>query len=207
MSRLFVGLAMLGSAVLFVCSWGNAASAQTPKEKIAALEQQLKTAQAEVNQASKAVAALKQEVSQLQSANNKLQADLKKTSSADDKSLKAVQATLDGYRNAGLVHMVVVKLKSDSPSTEAQALIDDVYGILAKVKAVRGVWAGKPSAKGTPDVPPQDYAVAFVVLFDNSAGLKQYLDDPAHKKFLDKHSANWETPTVYDFEPKKSPMP
>ena len=147
MSRQFVGLALLGSSVILVCSWGNAASAQTPKEKIAALEQQLKTAQAEVNQASKAAAAHKQEVSQLQSANNKLQADLKKTASADDKSLKAVQATLDGYRNAGLVHMVVVKLKSDSPSTEAQALIDDVYRILAKVKAVRGVWAGKPSAR------------------------------------------------------------
>src|SRR5207253_5080711 len=129
-----------------------------------------KAAQAELTQASKAVAALKQEVNQLQSQNNKLQAELKKTGTADDKALKAAQAALDLYRNAGLVHVVVLKPKSDAPYAEVQSLTDDVTGTLAKIKGVRGVWVGKQSAKGTPDVTPQDYAVAFVVLFDDAAG-------------------------------------
>ena len=45
----------------------------------------------------------------------------------------------------------------------------------------------------------------IAVLFDNAAGLKQYLDDPAHKKFADKHLKKWETPVVYDIESKKAP--
>ena len=46
----------------------------------------------------------------LKAQNNKLQADLKtarKDDKADDKTIKGLQTTVDGYRNAGLVHVVV----------------------------------------------------------------------------------------------------
>src|SRR5438105_2020684 len=106
--RFAVVMMVFGLSALLVAQRPDAASAQTPKEKekIAVLEKQLKLAQAELIEGQKTVVALKQQVVQLQTANNKLQADLKKTGTADDKTLRAVQATLDGYRNAGLIHVV-----------------------------------------------------------------------------------------------------
>jgi hypothetical protein len=121
---------------------------------------------------------------------------------AADQTIKTLQAALDGYRGAGLVHVVVLKLKSASSSGETQSLIDDAYAQLTTIKVVRGLWAGKPAAKGTPDA-VTDYTVALVLLFDDAAGLKTYLNDPVHTKFADRHLKRWETPTVYDFEPKK----
>ena len=41
-------------------------------------------------------------------------------------------------------------------------------------------------------------------VFDDAAGLKSYLSDSVHTKFADKHLKLWETPVVYDFEPKKA---
>jgi hypothetical protein len=119
--------------------------------------------------------------------------------------VKGLQAIVDGYRGAGLVHVVVRKLKSDSASGEAQSLIDDTYSQLATIKTVRGVWTGKPTSKaaGSPDA-VTDYTVAQVVLFDDAAGLKTYLNDPTHAKYADKHLKKWETPTAYDLEPKKA---
>ena len=47
-----------------------------------------------------------------------------------------------------------------------------------------------------------DYTVALVLVFDDVAGLKTYYDDPVHQKFMERHLKKWETPLVYDFEPK-----
>jgi type II secretory pathway pseudopilin PulG len=191
--RLTVGVLLFGlSAVAVVSQQPGPVTAQN-KNKVAVLQQ-------EVVQLQAANAALQQQVNQLQS-------QLKKSSKADDKTAKSLQSTVDGFRNAGLVHVVVLKLKADSSEGETQSLIDDTYGQLAKIKTVRGVWAGKPSTKGTPDVAKDDYTVALVMVFDDPAGLKKYLDDPAHTKFADKHLKKWEAPVVYDFEPKKPVAP
>jgi hypothetical protein len=205
--RLTVCVALFGlAAVLVVAQRPDAVSAQV-KDKKDATEKQLR---AELQQAERAIAALKQQVNTLQATNNKLAAELKKErkeDKADDKTIKGLRETLDGYRQAGLVHVVLLKLKPDSPSSEVQSLIDDTYSQLAKIKTVRGVWAGKPSAKGTPDVAKGDYTVALLFLFDDAAGLRKYLDDPVHVKFVDRHLKRWETPVVYDFEPTKRPAP
>ena len=200
-SRLTVGVLLFGlSAVAVVSQQPGPAAAQAQKKNTVALLQQ------EVNQLQAANAQLQQQVNQ-SFQGNQLQSQLKKASSADDKNAKSLQTTIDGFRNAGLVHVVILKLKSDSSDGEVQSVIDDTYGQLAKIKAVRGVWAGKPSSKGTPDVAKDDYTVALVMVFDDSSGLKKYLDDPVHTKFADKHLKKWEAPVVYDFEPKKPAAP
>lgn len=197
--RLIVSAAVFGVSAVLIAHRAEPVAAQNPKEAA----QQLR---AELAQANKAIATLKQQVVQLQNQNAKLQGDLKKTSSADDKTARGLQATINGYQNAGLVHVVVLKLKSDSSSGEVQSVIDDVNNTLAKVKPVRGVWVGKPSANGTPDIAATDYDLAFAMVFDDSKGLQQYLKDPQHKKFVDKHIAKWET-RVFDFEPRKPAGP
>ena len=196
------------AALLMVAHRADPATAQGQKDKDKATpaEKQLKAAKAEIAEGEKLVATLRAEVSTLKTANAALEAAAKKATGndkADDKTIKSLQGTVDGYKKAGLVHFVVLKLKTDSPSTEAQEVIDATYKDLAKIKTVRGVWAGRPSENGSPDFLFKDYTVALMFVFDDAAGLKKYLDDPIHTKFVEKHIKLWEAPVVYDFEPKK----
>ena len=213
MSRFAVCAALFAASCLLVVQQDQPVRAQDKKattatleKQIATLKQELQTATQQNNALKQEVTTLKQEVATLKAANAKLDAALKKQTgpSAD---LKTLQAAIDAYRGAGLVHVVVLKLKTDSPTNETQSVIDDAYSQLAKIKAVRAVWAGAPSANGTPDIAATDYTVALVVLLDDAAGLKAYLNDPVHAKFASKHLKLWETPVVYDFEPKPPVTP
>ena len=166
---------------------------------------------------------LKKEVSQLQSQVNQLQT----ANNQAQNTQKSLQSTIDGYRGAGLIHVVILKAKTDSSSTESsdtksksdskkdakekeakdpQKLIDDAYSQLTKIKGVRGLWAGKPTASSTSTDANSDYTVALVAVFDDTAGLKAYLKDSVHTKFADKYLKNYETPIVFDMEPRK-PQP
>lgn len=225
MSRIAVCALLFGASCLLVVQRTEPVGAQEKKDKkdtptvaslekqVSALEKQLKAAQQEFNQAAQQYNAIKNDALQLknqnaklQAENNRLEAVIKKEKiddGKDDKALKALQTAIDGYRGAGLVHVVVLKLKTDSPTTEPQLLIDETYSQLSKIKTVRGVWAGKPSAKSTTAEAAPDYTVALVFLFDDAAGLKTYLNDTVHTKFADKHLKKWEAPVVYDFESKK----
>jgi Stress responsive A/B Barrel Domain len=221
MSRIVVCAALFAAACLLMVQRAEPLVAQEKKDKkdakdnAAMLEKQVAALKQDLAQAEKQINALKADIVQganalaaQKAANAKLEAALKKdkgNDAKDDKTIKDLQTTIDGFRAAGLVHVVILKLKADSSGGEAQSVIDDTYSQLAKIKPVRGVWAGKPVAtgKGTPEA-ATDYTVALVFLFDDAAGLKSYLKDPAHDKFADKHLKKWETPVVYDFEPKKA---
>jgi hypothetical protein len=166
---------------------------------------------------------LKKEVSQLQTQVNQLQT----TNTQAQNTNKSLQSTIDGYRGAGLLHIVLLKAKMDTSSTDTadtksksdpkkdakekeakdpQKLIDDAYSQLAKIKGVRGLWAGKPTANSTSSDANSEYTVALVAVFDDAAGLKAYLKDSVHTKFADKYLKNYETPIVFDVEPRK-PQP
>jgi hypothetical protein len=148
------------------------------------------------------IALLRQENAQLSAALSKFQAAAKKDGKADEKSAKGLRAALDGYRGAGLVHVVVLKARAGTAPSDIKDLIDESYSQLTKIKTVRGLWAGKPAAKSVVGA-ATDYTVALVLVFDDAAGLKTYFDDPVHVRFMDRHLKKWETPQVYDFEPQK----
>lgn len=217
MSRFAACAVLFAASCLFVAHRAEPVGAQDKKDPkkdkddatIAKLQQQLKAAQIDLQQAAIQFKNMKAQNNKLEQDVNRLQALLKKEKiddmkddKKDDKTIKDLRTALDGYRGAGLVHVVVLKLKSDAPKTEAQSVIDETYSQLSKIKTVRGVWAGKPATKSAPDA-ATDYTVALVFAFDDAAGLKSYLSDPIHTKFADKHLPKWETPLVYDIEPKK----
>jgi TolA-binding protein len=195
---------LFAASALVVAERTEVVSAQGKDNKnVNQLEKQLKAAQADLLQAQRQIAALRQDVVQLNAANNKLEAALKKDAKNDEKNLKALREKIDAYRGAGLVHVVVLKAKADTAPADVQALIDDSYSQLTRIKTVRALWAGKPDAKATPDA-ATDYTVALVLLFDDAGDLKAYLNEPAHTKFADRHLKKWETPLVYDFEPRRA---
>jgi hypothetical protein len=228
MSRIVVCAVLFAASCLLMVQRAEPLVAQEKKDKkdtkdntaalekqIAGLKQDLNLAVTQINVhkgnlalAEKAVTDLKAANNKLQAENNQLTAALKKEregDAKDEKTMKGLQATIDGFRKAGLVHVVILKLKADSPNTEPQSVVDDTYSQLSKIKTVRGVWAGKPAAaeKGTPDA-ATDYMLALVFVFDDASGLQAYLKDPVHDKFAEKHLSKWEVPLVYDFEPKKA---
>lgn len=218
MSRIAVFVVLFAASALLVCQRTEPLAAQDKKDKqdkqdkqIAVLKQQLQQAEKQITTLKQDVTTLKDANTKLQTSNTKLQADntrlqgLVKKGNPNVKAVNDLQTIIDGYRNAGLVHVVVLKLKADSANTEAQSVIDDTYAQLMKIKTVRGVWAGKPSGSGTLDT-ATTYTIALVFVFDDSDGLKSYQTDPIHLKFVEKHLKLWETPLVFDFEPKP-PLP
>jgi hypothetical protein len=108
---------------------------------------------------------------------------------------------------APFVHAVVFHLKKDAPKSEADALIADAHKMLAKIKSVRGLWAGRPAAKdqATP-ISKHDYDVGLLVLFDDADGLQEYLKDQLHLDFVKKHSKFLDEKklTVFDFVNQKA---
>jgi hypothetical protein len=97
------------------------------------------------------------------------------------------------------VHSVVFYLKKDTPPAKVEAMISDCHNILGKIPSVKSIWAGKPSAKGSGNA-DKDFQVGLMVLFDNDAGLKTYLDHPMHVKLVQTYSPTFEKVLVYDFE-------
>jgi hypothetical protein len=108
-------------------------------------------------------------------------------------------------QEAPFVHTVIFHLKKDAPDGEAQALIADAHELLGKIPSVRGLRIGRPAETGTPDLAKKDFQVGLLVLFDDYAGLKTYLDHPLHLKYVDKHIQYVDTDKllVYDFVNQK----
>jgi hypothetical protein len=88
---------------------------------------------------------------------------------------------------APYVHIVIFRLKPDAPKGQADALIADAHSMLRKIPTVRDLRAGKPAEQATPEHAKKDYQVGLVLLFDDFAGLKTYLDHPLHTQYVDKH--------------------
>jgi hypothetical protein len=94
----------------------------------------------------------------------------------------------------------VFYLKKDTPPAKVEAMIADCHGMLAKIPTVRGLWAGRPADKASPNLAVKDYHVALVILFDNYDGFTTYADHPTHLKLVETYSPLFDKVLVYDFE-------
>lgn len=98
-------------------------------------------------------------------------------------------------------HVVVFRMKKDAPRDAVEKAIADCHELLAKIPAVHGLRAGRPAARGTPDVPKMHYDFALLVLVEDADGLEAYLKHPRHLEFVKKHgpSFDMEKLQVFDF--------
>jgi len=104
---------------------------------------------------------------------------------------------------APFVHTVIFTLKKDAPEGAADGMIRDASDLLAKIPTVREIRCGKPAepAAGKSGPAKPTYDVGLLVLFDDAAGLKTYIDHPKHQEYVAKHLKNVELDKVhvYDF--------
>lgn len=195
-SRAFAPLALAGAVGLmllaaFSDSIAHAGGKKDNDDKIIAqLRAQLK---AKENQIDNLQAALKrlakeekgddQKILQLQKRVNQLEAELKKERKDDAKD--------QALRKAPFVHTIILKLKDSGDKSAIKSAVTDADNLLNKASGVRGVFAGKADVK--------DYHVGVVVVFDNAAALRTFLNDPNYKQFAKKMEKSFESPTVFDF--------
>jgi len=97
------------------------------------------------------------------------------------------------------VHTVIVYLKKDTPAEKVATLVADCHNILGKIPTVRGLWAGRPAEKNSPQFAVTDFQLGLTMLFDDYEGLKTYVDHPAHLKFVETYMPIVEKIQVYDF--------
>ncbi|MFQ3650748.1 MAG: Dabb family protein [Gemmataceae bacterium] len=100
-----------------------------------------------------------------------------------------------------LVHAVIFTLKKDSPATAVDDVIADCHKMLGKIKSVRKVMAGRPTKEKAEPITQTGYDVGMIILVDDFAGLKAYLEDPIHVEFVKKWGKSFdiEKLKVYDF--------
>jgi hypothetical protein len=117
----------------------------------------------------------------------------------------AAEGKADGPASAPYVHVVIFRMKKDAPSDAVEKVIADCHRLLAKIQSVRGVKAGRPAKESTPKLARKDYDLALLVLVDDYAGLKSYLEDPLHLKFVELYEKwfDMEKLQVFDFEDQK----
>lgn len=104
---------------------------------------------------------------------------------------------------APYVHAVIFYMKKEAPQGAIDAAIADVTQLLAGIPSVRGVRVGRPAKMATPDYAKSDYNFGLLVLFNDYAGLKEYLDHPKHLEYVKRHGNHFDKVLVYDFEDKK----
>lgn len=111
----------------------------------------------------------------------------------------------EGKVKGGYVHVVIFTMKKDTTRTEVDEVIKDCHKMLAKIKTVRSVKVGRPAAEATPKYARKDYDLALLILVDDFASLKSYLDDPLHVEFVKKHEKHFdmEKLKVFDFIDRK----
>jgi hypothetical protein len=106
---------------------------------------------------------------------------------------------------APLVHCVIFRMKKDAPADAVDQVIADCHKMLAKIASVRSVKAGRPAKTGTDEKLKKPFDVGLLVLCDDVAGLKAYIDDPLHKEFVAKYGKYFdiEQLQVFDFADQK----
>jgi len=111
----------------------------------------------------------------------------------------------ENSQKEGFAHVVIFKMKKDTPTSAVSGAIADCHKMLAKIPAVRRVRVGRPAEKGTPELARKDYDFALLILVDDEDGLKAYLEHPIHLSYVEKHGKHFDMSElkVFDFADQK----
>jgi hypothetical protein len=118
------------------------------------------------------------------------------TASAEKKEPAESKKTASAF-----VHVVIFQLKKDAPTDAVEQVIKDCHAMLAKIPSVHGLRVGRPAEDGTPELAKKDFDIALLILCEDAAGLKAYLEHPQHVKFVEKHGKFFDMKKlqVFDF--------
>ena len=101
-----------------------------------------------------------------------------------------------------IAHVVLFRLRPDVPLSERRTLIDTYAVALRDIPAIRRARVGRRVRIGRAyeDMMRSDFPYAAILEFDDLAGVREYLDHPAHEELSTRLFAAVAETLVYDFE-------
>ena len=101
-----------------------------------------------------------------------------------------------------IAHVVLFQPKSDLDEQARQGLLDALSAALREIPSIRRARIGPRVTHGRPyeELMAVDYSFAAILEFDSMAGLKMYLNHPAHEQLATRFFACFEQALMYDFE-------
>lgn len=104
-----------------------------------------------------------------------------------------------------IAHLVLFSPRPDLTESAKQRLADSFEAALQKVPSIRRARVGTRLTHGRAyeGLMTVDYQYAAVIEFDDVAGLKAYLEHPAHEQLGSQFFEVFEHALIYDFELKE----
>ena len=101
-----------------------------------------------------------------------------------------------------IVHIVLFQPRRDLAAADQRALIDAFTTALREIPSIRRARVGRRQTLGAGYEARMrvDYQYAALLEFDDPAGLKAYLEHPAHQQLGQRFSGAFEHALMYDFE-------
>ena len=101
-----------------------------------------------------------------------------------------------------IAHVVLFKPRSDLSADARRRLADSFETAVKQIPSIRRARIGKrvTHGRGYEELMTVDYQYAAVLEFDDAAGLKAYLEHPAHEKLGAQFFEVFEQALMYDFD-------
>jgi hypothetical protein len=101
-----------------------------------------------------------------------------------------------------LVHLVLFRPRTDLDPAGRQRLADALSTALRQIPFVRRVRVGRRVTHGRPyeQLMRSDYSHVAMLEFDDVAGLKMYLEHPAHEQLAMRFFDAFEEALMYDYD-------
>ena len=101
-----------------------------------------------------------------------------------------------------IAHTVLFRPRADLSPQDRASLAEALAAVVREVPSVRRVRVGPRVriGRGYESLMRTDYAFAAVIEFDDVAGLRAYLDHPAHEQLAARFFAAFEEALMYDFD-------
>jgi hypothetical protein len=101
-----------------------------------------------------------------------------------------------------IAHVVLFRPRAGLSDRERLELIDALSAALREIPSIRRAHVGPRVIHGRPyeQLMDVDYSFAAILEFENVAGVKAYLDHPAHERLATRFFACFERALMYDFE-------
>ena len=101
-----------------------------------------------------------------------------------------------------IAHIVLFKPRANLPAEARSRLADSFTAVLREIPTIRRAHVGRriTHGRGYEALMAVDYQFAAVLEFDDAAGLKTYLEHPAHQQLGAAFFEAFEQALMYDFE-------
>jgi hypothetical protein len=101
-----------------------------------------------------------------------------------------------------IVHVVLFRPRRDLAPAAREALADSVLAALDAIPSLRRARVGRRVTHGRAyeALTRADYSHAALLEFDDLAGLRTYLEHPAHEQMAARFFESFEEALIYDFD-------